>query len=276
MSGQARRDLPAQGRPREDPASPAGGRPPIGRGEHARARVLRAALAILASEGLPALTMEAVARRAGASKGTLYRRWSSRAALLVDAMSTTFVPMTPPATGELRADLLGLVRSGQKLLDHQPFARLMAAVIDAAERDASLGIHAQRAHQRWCQPFHKVLTEALPARGNCARRRHRARPRTCSSGRSSTGASVAQLAPSPTRYAEAIVDGVLVAIGPSGPGDRHPTVPMTERAARRWAGTLGEGNRHAGSAERSEPEFAQCAARSSPAPWPRRRSTPGE
>lgn len=49
---------------------------PIGRGEHARARVLRAALEILAGEGLAALTMDAVARRAEASKATLYRRWA--------------------------------------------------------------------------------------------------------------------------------------------------------------------------------------------------------
>ena len=52
------------------------------------------------------------------------------------------------------------MRSGQELLDRQPFARLMAAVIDAAERDASLGSMHWELTERRRQPFHEVLTEA--------------------------------------------------------------------------------------------------------------------
>ena len=59
---------------------------PVRRGEHARQRVLRAALEVLADDGLPGFTIEAVAQRAGASKTTLYRRWASREELLAEAM----------------------------------------------------------------------------------------------------------------------------------------------------------------------------------------------
>ena len=60
---------------------------PVRRGEHARQRVLRAAaLDVLADDGLPGFTIEAVAQRAGASKTTLYRRWASREELLAEAM----------------------------------------------------------------------------------------------------------------------------------------------------------------------------------------------
>jgi AcrR family transcriptional regulator len=241
MSGQLRGDIPAQVRPGEVPTGPAGGRAPIGRGEHARARVLRAALAILASDGLSGLTMEAVARRAGASKGTLYRRWSSRAALLVDAMSTTFVPMTPPATGELRADLLGLVRSGQELLDRQPFARLMAAVIDAAERDVSLGSLHTELTERRRQPFHQVLTEAM-RRGEIAPDTDIELATDLLVGPIFYRRFIAHL-PFPDRYAEAIVDGVLSAIGPSEPG--MDTSVQTGRLIR----PSSKGDRHPGSAE---------------------------
>ncbi len=113
-------------------------RAPIQRGERARARVLRAALEILADEGLPGLTMEAVASRAGASKATLYRRWPSRAALLVDAMGASFEPSVPPGSGDLRSDLVSLIRVGEGLFDRPLFARLMAAVIDAGEREPAL------------------------------------------------------------------------------------------------------------------------------------------
>src|SRR6266536_5549318 len=79
---------------------------PIGRRERARARVLRAALEVLAERGYPGFTMEAVALRAGASKTTVYRRWPSRSALLVEAMDQAFRPLETPTSGDLRRDLL--------------------------------------------------------------------------------------------------------------------------------------------------------------------------
>ncbi len=72
---------------RHAPADPPAKAPePISRGDGARQRVLRAALDVLDEDGLPGFTMEAVARRAGASKATLYRRWPTVGALLIDAM----------------------------------------------------------------------------------------------------------------------------------------------------------------------------------------------
>jgi AcrR family transcriptional regulator len=53
-------------------AQPVDARQPISRGGGARRRVLRAALDVLDEDGLPGFTMEAVARRAEASKATLY------------------------------------------------------------------------------------------------------------------------------------------------------------------------------------------------------------
>lgn len=121
----------------------------IPRGDRARERVLRAALEVLAERGLPGLTMEAIAKRAGASKATLYRHWRSPGALLVDAMDLTFRPFAPPATGELRDDLIELLSSLDALLGDPTFPRLMAAFIDAAERDPALkGIHVQLTERR--------------------------------------------------------------------------------------------------------------------------------
>jgi AcrR family transcriptional regulator len=137
---------------------------PIGRGERARARVLRAALEVLAERGFPGFTMEAVALRAGASKTTVYRRWPSRSALLVEAMDQAFQPLETPTTGDLRRDLLALMVASEALLGSQPFPRLLAAVIDAAEHDASLaGLHFELTERRR-EPVRAVLAEAA-ARG---------------------------------------------------------------------------------------------------------------
>ena len=48
--------------------------------------ILDATLDLLLDVGYDRLTMDAVARRARASKATLYRRWDDKPSLVVDAM----------------------------------------------------------------------------------------------------------------------------------------------------------------------------------------------
>ena len=92
----------------------------------------------LAEDGATRFSMDAVAARAHASKATLYRRWPSAAALLVDAMETTFAPFPTPDTGSVRQDLRHVLHGAVHLLTTTPFPRLLAAVIDLAERDPDL------------------------------------------------------------------------------------------------------------------------------------------
>jgi AcrR family transcriptional regulator len=122
--------------------------------------VLRAALEVLDQDGLPGFAMEAVARRAGASKATLYRRWPTVGALLVDAMDATFQPFPVPDTGRVDNDVAQLLTAFVTLLEHTPFPRLLAAFIDAAERDPTLAaLHADLT-QRRREPLLIVLARA--------------------------------------------------------------------------------------------------------------------
>lgn len=210
------RDSGHQPVPPDTAAAPT--RAPIPRGERARERVLRAALEVLADHGMPGFTMEAVARRAGASKATVYRRWPSRATLLVDAMDLAFQPLPLPATGQLRTDLIDLVSRLQALLSGQPYPRLMAAFIDAAERDPALaGLHAQLTRRRR-EPLRHVLDQA---------RRSGDIPATTDlelavdllAGPAFYQRFIAHR-PLPCHYATAVVDHVLAAIG-HHPSDQH-------------------------------------------------------
>lgn len=133
---------------------------PIPRGAHARERVLAAALDVLAEHGMPGFTMEAVASRAGASKATVYRHWRSRAALLVDAMDRALPPFSPPATGDLRGDLVRLLSRFEANLGGRPFPRLMAAFVDAAERDPALAGLQFRITQSRREPVLALLAAA--------------------------------------------------------------------------------------------------------------------
>lgn len=137
-----------------------GAKETVSRGDGARQRVLRAALQVLDEDGLPGFTMEAVARRAGASKATLYRRWPSVGALLVDAMDATFQPFAVPDTGRVETDVAQLLTAFVIVLEQTPFPRLLAAFIDAAERDPVLAtLHADLT-QRRREPLITVLTRA--------------------------------------------------------------------------------------------------------------------
>src|SRR5664280_783734 len=86
-------------------------RRPGGRSARVRAAVLEATLDQLAESGYDGLSFEAVAVRAGVHKTTLYRRWSDRTDLVLDAMlelSSQTVPV--PDFGSVRADLLAIAR----------------------------------------------------------------------------------------------------------------------------------------------------------------------
>jgi AcrR family transcriptional regulator len=140
--------------------SPGNPRQPISRGAGARQRVLQAALEVLADDGLAGFTMEAVARRAGASKATLYRHWPTPGALMIDAMDATFRPFPTPDTGRVDTDVAQLLNAFVALLEHTPFPRLLAAFIDAAERDPALAaLHADLTRRRR-EPLLVVLARA--------------------------------------------------------------------------------------------------------------------
>src|SRR5579884_3473386 len=93
-------------------------RGPRRRGDALTTAIFEATLAELAEGGYAELTMERVANRARASKGSLYRRWSNRAELVVDAVHHARPHhVEPPDTGSVREDLLGYLRAIAELLN---------------------------------------------------------------------------------------------------------------------------------------------------------------
>ena len=100
------------------------------------AEILEATLELLASAGYDRLTMDAVAAGAKASKATLYRRWTTKAELVVDALDRARgAPALPEVdTGSLRGDLLASSCDKYGLSDERTHA-VMASVITALHHD---------------------------------------------------------------------------------------------------------------------------------------------
>ena len=96
--------------------------------------ILEATLAILAEVGYDRLTMDAVASRARASKATLYRRWSSKVNLVIDALRHTKGPHEVADTGSLRGDLQSAFCGMGGLTDPDTVA-VFSSVLTAISRD---------------------------------------------------------------------------------------------------------------------------------------------
>jgi AcrR family transcriptional regulator len=81
------------------------------RGTALEAALLDAAWAELQAAGYQAMTMEAVADRAGTSRAVLYRRWPKRADLVVAALRRhrPLLSGEIPDTGSLRGDVVALL-----------------------------------------------------------------------------------------------------------------------------------------------------------------------
>ena len=96
--------------------------------------ILDAALDVLADSGYDRLTMDSVAAAAKASKATLYRRWSTKQALVVDAVCSQKASTPAPDTGSLRGDLVALYCGLGGFRDVRGLA-VLAAVVTAMARD---------------------------------------------------------------------------------------------------------------------------------------------
>jgi AcrR family transcriptional regulator len=111
------------------------GRP---RSERARRAILAATLALAAEEEPAGLTMEAIAKRAGVSKETLYRWWHSKAEVVLDALAERGQRTIPlPDTGTLRQDLRAFLRATVDSGDPAT-VRLLYTIAAAAASDESL------------------------------------------------------------------------------------------------------------------------------------------
>jgi AcrR family transcriptional regulator len=104
-----------------------------GRSARVRTNVLDATAQLLAEQGYDALRIDEVAARAGVHKTTVYRRWPTKAELvvaMVDARSAERVPV--PDLGSLEADLRAFASSIVDNLVHHGGAVVARALVGAA------------------------------------------------------------------------------------------------------------------------------------------------
>jgi AcrR family transcriptional regulator len=107
---------------------------------------VQAANELLESEGFAAVTVEAIAERAGVSKATVYRWWPNRAAVVMDGFLSIVTSEVPfPHTGHAREDIRIHMRRLAEAFSGK-IGRTVAALIAEGQTDPEL---AEALRSRW-------------------------------------------------------------------------------------------------------------------------------
>jgi len=138
------------------------GRP---RSERARQAIIASAADLLLARGLAAVSMDAVAERAGVSKATIYRWWPTKESLALDALYTQWSAAQPSDvdTGSLRGDLLALLRPWARVAagvasNQGSYGRVIAALVTEAQTDS---VFAAEYRQRVVEPRRDAVRAIL-------------------------------------------------------------------------------------------------------------------
>ena len=120
--------------------------PALGRPRDARldAALQAATLELLAERGYDALSIKAVAERAGTTTAAVYRRWSSKAELVLHAVFRTEGPDVVADTDDIERDIRTMVRWSLEKFG-QPVGRAALAGLLAERPDRHSGMQAQLA-----------------------------------------------------------------------------------------------------------------------------------
>lgn len=105
------------------------GRP---REERVTRSVLDAVVELVAEQGVNAVTMDAVAARAGVSKPAIYRRWPTKQDLVLAAAESRIGRLSIPDMGDFRSELRAMLTARLEVYRKAGVDRLIAGVIGSA------------------------------------------------------------------------------------------------------------------------------------------------
>lgn len=130
--------------------------------------ILEAALDVLAETGFERMTIDEVAARARAGKATLYRRWPSKAELVIDAIAClkkgAYDLAALPDTGTLRGDLVAMLKE-PSIADAQRKMQVMVGIVSMLSTSPELADVAEEALVAPRRAANRVLIERAIARG---------------------------------------------------------------------------------------------------------------
>ena len=131
--------------------------------------ILQATVSLLLDVGYLRFAIEGVASRAGVGKGTIYRHWSSRGALVVEAITSpacevatggrwSMRPGPLPETGTFRGDLLAFLEAVTPALTDGPAKDILPGLAADLARNPEL---AETMRTRVIEPQRRALAQLV-------------------------------------------------------------------------------------------------------------------
>lgn len=127
----------------------------------ARDKMLRSAQAIVRERGLDAFGVEAVAADSGVAKTTIYRHFASADELLLAALAATVREVHDVDTGDVRADLVELMKGYVAMASEPGIRQLFTAVMQRAARDEDFGRLQQGLVAQRKLPLRRVIQRGI-------------------------------------------------------------------------------------------------------------------
>jgi AcrR family transcriptional regulator len=138
-----------------DIAKKSPGRP---RSPQSHQAMLQATLELLAEVGFEAMSIDAIAARAGVGKTTIYRRYSGKEELVADAIESIRQDVVIPDTGNLWSDIDALIENAAQITLTPLGRQTVAMIISSASSNSQF---AQIYWDKYLQPRRQAFAIVL-------------------------------------------------------------------------------------------------------------------
>lgn len=120
--------------------------------------MLQATLELLTKVGFAAMSMDAIATRAGVGKTTIYRRYASKEELVADAIESIRSEIAIPDTGNLESDIDTLIQNAAQITLNPIGQQAVSMIISSALSNPQF---AQIYWTKYLQPRRKAFAVVL-------------------------------------------------------------------------------------------------------------------
>jgi AcrR family transcriptional regulator len=120
--------------------------------------MLRSTLELLAEVGYDAVSIEAIAARAGVGKSTIYRRYTCKEDLIADAIENIREDVTIPDTDNLWGDIDALIQSAAQITLNPVGRQTVAMIVSSASSHPEF---AQIYWTKYLQPRRQAFSVVL-------------------------------------------------------------------------------------------------------------------
>ena len=164
----------------DGPETPRRGRP---RSIEADQAILTATIDLASEVGITGMSMDDVAQRAGVSKATIYRRWCSKEALVLDALRSATLPFDDVDTGTLSGDLdLYVGELDPPFRNNGPMNDVLPHLIEVSCHDETIRSSLDDYIRVRRVPLRTILTRAIERGELPSEHRHRRHDRHADRG----------------------------------------------------------------------------------------------